>query len=311
MPARFRRSFDPLSLQRLGLSWLGRALTYLVLAEVTYVFLYPVVYMASTSFKSPADLYDLTVYWIPTELYVEHYDIALEATNYFHSLRNSVITSLPAAIGQVLICSFVAYGFARIPFPGRDLMFLLVIFTFVIPPQTVVVPLFFLYLELGWLNTYWPWIAPAWLAHGVKGAIFVLIFRQFFRGLPVELEDAAFVDGAGRLRVFWQIILPLASPAILVVFLFSLVWHWNDVFMPTVFLHGGLDNATLPSRLLMIVTYFFSQAAGKGDGVAHGAHVNDGLMMAATVLVVLPQILIYIFLQRYFVESIDRTGLVE
>ena len=107
-----------------------------MLAEVTYVFLYPVVYMASTSFKSPADLYDLTVYWIPTELYLDHYDIALEATNYFHSLRNSVITSLPAAIGQVLICSFVAYGFARIPFPGRNLMFLLVIFTFIVPPQT-------------------------------------------------------------------------------------------------------------------------------------------------------------------------------
>ena len=86
MPARVRRWFDHLSLQRLGLSWLGRALTYLVLAEVTYVFLYPVVYMASTSFKSPADLYDLTVYWIPTELYLDHYDIALEATNYFHSL---------------------------------------------------------------------------------------------------------------------------------------------------------------------------------------------------------------------------------
>ena len=302
--ARLRLWIDPLVLQRHALRLIGRVLTYVILLEVTYVFLYPVLYMVSTSLKSASDIADITVYWVPTELYFDNFDLAFEALTYFHAMKNSLITSAPAAAGQVLVCAFVAYGFARISFPGRDLLFLMVLLTFVIPPQTILVPLFFLYLKLGWLNTYLPWIVPAWLGHGVKGALFVLIFRQYLRGLPWELEDAAFVDGASRLRVFWQIILPMATPAILVVLLFSMVWHWNDSFLPLMFL-SDMEEMPLPARLVQVVSYFWRRTEN------YGLQYSEGLLMASTVLVVLPQLVLYIFVQRYFVESINRTGLVE
>src|SRR5439155_25841025 len=154
----------------------------------------------------------------------------------------------PPAFGQVLSCSFLAYGLAPLRFPGREPLFLLVLFTFLIPPQTIIIPLFILYRHLGWIDTFYPFIVPSFLGHGLQGALFILVFRQFFKGLPSELEDAASIDGANPFRTFFQIMLPLARPAILVVLLFSLVWHWNDYFEPTMFFYRQ-DFFTLPMRL--------------------------------------------------------------
>jgi multiple sugar transport system permease protein len=302
-PALMRRPIDGQVARRRALHVISRALTYLVLLEVTYVFLYPILYMVSTSLKTTADLNDVTVYWIPRTLNWANYPVAMFALNYWQSVMNSVDTTLPAALGQVVVCSFVAYGFARIRFPGRDVLFFLVIFTFVVPPESILVPLYFVYLKLGWVNTYLPFLIPPWFGHGIRGALFVLIFRQFFRGLPWELEDAAFMDGAGRFRVYWQIMLPLAGPVILVVLLFSIVWNWNDSFLP-MFL-SDVNKLTLPARLSGILQTMW-------ESMSHYGHEwDESLIMAATTLVILPQVILYIFAQRFFVESIDRTGLVE
>jgi len=258
-----------------------------------------------TSLKTVEDLADITVSWIPTQLFLGHYTFAFRILGYLQGLLNSLTISVPAAIGQIVAGSFVGYGLARMPFPGREALFFLVLFTFLIPPQTIVVPLFTFYRDLGWLNTYYPFIVPPFLGFGVKGALFILIFRQFFRGLPWELEDAALIDGASPLRVYWRVMLPLASPAILVVLLFSLVWHWNDYFQSNTFLLRE-EKFTLPMRLATIAGRI--QQTGLGYSTDD---YNEGLMMAATVLVILPMLLFYALAQRYFVESVDRTGLVE
>lgn len=296
---------DPAVVQRRALFWVGRALTYIVLIDVSFMFLFPVFYMVTTSIKSPEDLADPTVIWVPHAIYWLNYTLAYQILNYIPALENSLQIAVPAALFQILSCSFIAYGFARMRFPGREPLFLLVIFTFLIPPQTIIVPLFILYKNLGWLNTPYPFIVPPIFGHGLQGALFILVFRQFFRGLPWELEDAASIDGANPFRVYFQIMLPLAVPAILVVLLFSLVWHWNDYFGPTMFFFTP-DRFTLPMRLSVLWTVLDQTTQGEAS-----VYFNEALSMAATLLVVLPPLVIYLFTQRFFVESIDRTGLVE
>lgn len=305
LPANARSWLDPTVLQRRSLFLLARSLTYLVLVDVSFVFLFPVLYMLTTSLKSPEDLADITITWVPRGIYWLNYALAYQILNYLPALENSLEISVPAAIGQVIMCSFIAYGFARIRFPGREVLFFLVIFTFLIPPQTIIVPLFILYKNLGWINSIYPFVVPPFLGHGLDGALFILVFRQFFRGLPWELEDAASIDGASPFRIYWQIMLPLATPAILVVFLFSFVWHWNDYFQPTMFFMTQ-EHFTLPMRLSVLWTVLDQMTLGQ----AHD-YFNEALSMAATLLVVLPPLVIYLFTQRFFVESIDRTGLVE
>ena len=283
-----------------------RIATYIILINVCFVFLFPVIYMFSTSLKTVADLADLTVLWIPRTFFWRNYELAISGMLYWQAARNSVIISLGSGILQTVACSFVAYGFARIPFPGRDVLFLLVLFTFLVPPQTIIVPLFILYRNLGFMDTYFPFLMPALFGHGLRGALFILVFRQFFRNLPYELEDAARIDGAGPFSVYWRIMLPLAAPAIIVVFLFSLVWHWNDFFEPTIYLFDQ-NNFTLPLRLSILSAALLQMLAGQGAG----DEFNEAVIMAASFLVVMPPLVVYLFTQRYFVESVDRTGLVE
>ena len=283
-----------------------RIATYIILINVCFVFLFPVIYMFSTSLKTVADLADLTVLWIPRTVFWRNYELAISGMLYWQAARNSITISLGSGILQTVACSFVAYGFARIPFPGRDLLFLLVLFTFLVPPQTIIVPLFILYRNLGFMDTYFPFLMPSLFGHGLRGALFILVFRQFFRNLPYELEDAARIDGAGPFSVYWRIMLPLAAPAIIVVFLFSLVWHWNDFFEPTIYLFDQ-NNFTLPLRLSILSAALLQMLAGQGAG----DEFNEAVIMAASFLVIMPPLIVYLFTQRYFVESVDRTGLVE
>lgn len=311
-----------------------RSVTYLILADIGFVFLFPVFYMIATSFKSIQDLTDPTIVWIATGFDWQNYVLAWQSLDFIHSFANSAQIAILAAVGQVVSCAFVGYGFGRIPFPGRELLFLLVIFTFLVPPETIIVPLFILYktmprlaidinfaafphiiattgsfgpsniMDHGWIDTYWPFIFPSFVGEGLKGPVFILIFRQFFRGLPWELEEAARVDGAGPLATFFRIMLPLAKPAILVTFLFSIVWHWNDFLEPLIYLNRR-ELFTLPMRLSVLGTALNDVTGGAGS-----EFYNEALTMAACLLVILPLLVLYVFTQRFFTESIDRTGVV-
>lgn len=281
-----------------------RFLLYLMLANIAFAFLLPVMYMASSSLMTIADFIDPAVYWIPTKLNWDNFVYSFEAMIYPRALKNSATIAILAMAGQVVTCAMAGYGFGRIRFPGREMLFMLVLFTLIVPPQTIIVPLFILYRDLGWIDTYMPFIVPAFFANGLWGALFVIIFRQFFRRLPYELEDAARIDGCGGLRIFGQIMLPLAKPAIVVSILFSLVWHWNDFYEPMMYLMTPAKY-TVPLRL-EILESSLQEVTGQA-----GTLFNEPLIMAASFLVVLPPLILYLFAQRHFVESVERTGLVD
>lgn len=280
-------------------------LIYLMLINIAFAFLLPVIYMGSTSLKTIQDFVDPGVYWIPRQAYWENLTLAFEGMRYTIALKNSMTIVFFGAIGQIVSCGLAGYGFARFQFPGRDLLFLFVLFTFIVPPQTIIVPLFILYRKLGWIDTFLPFTVPAFFAHGLRGSLFILIFRQFFKRQPYELEEAARVDGCGPFRTFGQIMLPLARPALLVTFLFSLVWHWNDFYEPMMYLMKP-QNFTVPLRLSILQASLNEITGGQANEL-----FNEPLIMAACFLVVIPPLILYVFTQRFFVESIERTGLVD
>lgn len=285
--------------------WFSLGLVYVLLIDIAFAFLLPVIYMASTSLMTVQDFLDPGVYWIPRGIYWDNLVLSFESMDYLTGLQNSATIVFFGTLGQIISCGLAGYGFARFNFPGRDVLFLLVLFTFIVPPQTIIVPLFILYRELGWIDTFLPFTVPAFLGHGLRGSLLVLIFRQFFKRQPYELEEAAYIDGSGPIRTFTLIMLPLARPAILVAFLFSLVWHWNDYYEPMMYLMKQ-QNFTVPLRLSILQQGLQEMTGGQG-----GDLFNEPLIMAACFLVVLPPLFLYLLTQRFFVESIERTGLVD
>jgi multiple sugar transport system permease protein len=269
-------------------------------------------YMFSKSLMTPADLTDASVQWLPKKLSFSNYEYAFEELVFVKSFFNSMVTSLIPALIQILTCAIAGYGLARYRFPGYTLLLGMVLFSFLVPPQTIVVPIYMLFSDMNWINTYFPYIVPPLFGHGLRGALFVLIFMQFFRGLPYQMEEAARIDGASAFRTFWSIMMPLARPAMLVVFLFSLVWHWNDLFQPSLFTMLN-ENFNL--------TQYLSIMDGKGEqelsqGLGGAASDLVGLaptfqnrVMAGALMTILPMLLLYLFTQRYFVEGVERAGI--
>lgn len=284
---------------------IGLLILYLVLADIAFMYLTPFLYMVSTMFKTTADLLDPTVKWIPTAFQWDNLKLAWQGLKFPEALKNSLFIAGLSAVGQVIFCSVAGYAFARLKFPGKNILFALLVFSFLIPPQTLIIPLYVLFKNLGLLGTHWGVILPAMLGHGIRGALFVIIFRQFFMTLPRELEDAALIDGAGPFRVYWRVMIPLAKPAILVVFLFSFVWHWNETFVTGMML-GGQD---LPLSLSLF--NLNKVLSGLYPDAEAGFDLNETIRMAASFLIIMPPLLVYMFAQRWFVEGVERTGLVE
>ena len=292
---------------------MGLLLRWAVLLEFAYVYSFPVIHMVTNSIKRTAEFHNPVIRLFSRQPTLEGYRLAWDVMEYPVPLRNSFLISSAAVLGQTLVGAMVAYGFARLRFPGRDLLFGVLLFTIIVPLQVVIIPQYMLYTDLGWINTYLPMMVPPFFGQGIRAGILLIVYRQFFRGLPFELQDAAYVDGAGPLRAFWQIMLPLAKPAILVVALFSLVWTWNDHFTPFMMLRDP-TLYTLPLRVYDFRALLMGQYGFLGSGAGSKGKqplAPQSVIPAAIVLTVLPLLVIYMFTQRYFTRSIDRTGLVE
>jgi len=293
-------------------SILGAFFFYFVIISLAFVFVYPLLYMISKSLMRPQDVADATIQWIPKEFSLRNYKVAMDYLNYWPGLFNSVLGSFGSAILQIVSCSLVGYGFARYRFPGQGFFLGLVVFTFLVPPQTIVVPLFRMFLDMGMIDTPLPIILPSLLGHGLKGSLFVLIFIQFYRRLPNVLEEAARIDGAGAFRTYWTIMFPLARPAMLVVFLFSVVWHWNDLFEPSLYLRlPEFYNLTQNMALFNGVANLDLQSvtSSVSSGALGAAPTLQNQIMAGVMLTLLPILILYLFTQRYFVESVERAGI--
>jgi multiple sugar transport system permease protein len=298
---------------------ISRISLYLVLSALSFVFVYPLLFIVSQSLMMPSDVSDSTVQWIPRALNFLNYKDAFAALGgsanrtYWDAFGLSVIISFGSAVLQVFSCALAGYALGRYRFPGYMFCLSLVLFAFLVPPQTIVVPLFQLFSDFHWINTFYPFIIPSGLGHGLKGALFVLIFIQFFHRLPSVLEEAARIDGASAYRTYWTIMLPLARPAMLVVFLFSVVWHWNDMFEPNLFLR--IPNFYNLSQTLGIFNGLGTSqidAATAGLTAAQTIGAAPTIMnkiMAGAMLSILPMLILYLFTQRYFVEGVERAGI--
>jgi multiple sugar transport system permease protein len=289
-----------------------RLAVYVLLFSVAYVFLFPFLYMVVTSLKTARDLADYTVNWIPRSLHFENYRVAMVALRYWPYLRNSVIIAALAMLGHVAGGSFIGYGFARYEFPGRKVLFGVVVLSLIVPIQAIIIPMYMVYSNLGWLNSYLPLVLPTFLGFGLRGGLFIFIFRQFFVRLPTELEDAARIDGCSFIRTYRSIVIPLSQPAVLVSSILALVWHWHDAYEPSIYLR---DPSRLPLPSLLVSLFDLLRNAGEDlqsfvEGDLALAY-NDAVAMAATFLVVLPVLVVFAVVQRYFIQGVERTGLVE
>ena len=290
-------------------SVLTRAGVYLFLCDLAFVFLFPFFYMLVTSVKSSMDLQDLTVNWIPNTIMLSNFKDAFQLLNYPVHAVNSGIVTIVSTLGHLISCSFVGYGLARFRFKGRSLVFALVIFTIIVPVQVIIIPQYIMFINLYWTNTFLPIVLPTFLGIGLRGGLFIFIFRQFFQGLPPALEDAAKIDGCGYIKTFFSIVLPVAKPSIVVTCILSIVWHWNEYFEASIYL-GRPNIMPLPS-MLPAVYEAYKKLSVPLTGAANSVTVTEGTVMAATFLVVLPLLILFLFVQRQFVEGVERTGIVE
>ncbi|ASS66130.1 MULTISPECIES: carbohydrate ABC transporter permease [unclassified Paenibacillus] len=286
---------------------LAKLVIYALLSIVAYLYLQPLLYMVSTMLKDMSDLLDPTVKWIPRAVTWENLSKAVKGLQYPEALRNTTLIALSCSLAQVLLCAMTGYALARLAVPFKGLITALVILTFLIPPQVIIIPLYVIFSKLGLLNTLFVFLVPALFGQGLKGALFILIFRQFFRAQPASLEEAAKLDGASSFRLFFRIMLPLAQSACLVVFLFSFIWYWNMYYEPSMFLANGFTPLSI--RLDNLEDVLNPSLLGNTHFITNP--VTEGTKMAAAFLIILPPLLIFMVLQRWFVAGIERTGIVE
>jgi len=289
---------------------------YFVLTSLALVYVAPIISMIVTSFMSFSDLINPTTNWIPRSFEWSNYQqawIALsawpatlfpEGFTFLESvgrstLINTLLITLPSAFFQVFSCAIAGYAFGRLEFPFKRFFFVLLILVFVVPPQAQIIPLIMAYRDLGILNTPLVFWGPAFFGHGVRGSLFVFVFMQFFRKLPKDLEEAAMVDGVNPFMIFLKVMMPLAKPAFMVVFLFALVYHWTESMLSST-LYSLFP--TFAVRIMMVMN----------PGAIIGMTITSRTVhMATGVIMMAPLLVIYFFTQRTFTESIERTGLVE
>ena len=267
-----------------------RALVYAALLAVAAVMVVPFLWMLSTSLKGSEGIFAIPPQWIPEDPRWENYAAVFERMPFLTYLRNSALVTVLSIVGTVLSSSMVAYAFACLRWPGRDALFVFVVATMMLPLQVIMIPLFVIFKELGWLNTYKPLIVPTFLG---GGAFNIFLLRQFFLTLPRELFDAARMDGASEWRIYWSIALPLARPALVTVAILTFMFAWNDFTGPLIYLSDQLKS-TLALGLALFV----------------GQHQTEwGVLMAASVLMMLPVLALFFLFQRYFIQGFTMSGM--
>ena len=275
---------------------------YALLISIGFVYIYPLLTMVSTSFKSTSDLINPTVNWIPSTFYIENYTRAFKVLKYPQTLGQSLLVTLLPAILQTLVTSLIGYGFAKFEFPLKKLFFALVLLTFIIPSQVYTIPKYVMFNNLNLLGTLWSIILPSLFGQGINSAVFVLIFYQFFKMSPKVLDEAADIDGANEYKIFFRVNVPLAGPAYLTTFLFSFVWYWNETYLSSLFLNDS-KWTTLQIRLAYFVSDYKSQYSEATQ------MLNEGIRLAATLLIILPMFIMYLLLQKYFIKGVEQSGI--
>ncbi len=262
---------------------------YIVLIVVGLFFLFPFVWLVDTSLKDDVQIFTYPPKWIPDPVMFSNYADALTQIPFMHYVGNTVRIVVLAVLGNVISAPIVGYAFAKLHWKGRDKVFILVLATMMLPFQVTMIPLYSMYVKIGWINSIAPLVVPDFFGK----AFFIFLMRQFFLTIPEEISQAARIDGASEFRIFWNIILPLAKPAVVTVALFAFIWSWTDFLGPLIYL---TDNSkwTISIGLSQFTT-------------SHG--LDWKLLMAGSTMFMLPMIVIFFFMQKVFIEGITTSGL--
>lgn len=310
---------------------------FMILFGLCFVIVYPLIYMVSTAFRPAVQMADPSVIWLPKSLTLSNIIDVISIIDFGPTLANTLIINIGCSLISVVVCAITGYGFARFDFKFKGLLFAIVLMQIIVPPQIIVIPMYlqYAYFDIFGLidmlkgmgsttflgfdiltnpqgNSYVSLIdnaivmyAPALFVNGIKSGLFIFIFRQFFRGLPKELEDAAYLDGCGPVKTFIKIMIPNASSSFLTVFLFAIVWYWNDYYISsTYFINNNTIALALQKLDITLTNVLF-------DGEADVSIRRKIVWLEAGCLITIAPILVmYTFLQKYFTEGLERSGLV-
>lgn len=261
----------------------AKMIAFLFLVVGAAIILVPLLWTVTTSLKTPAEVFGENFF--PTVWKWSNYVDAVQVIPFFKYLGNTVFILIPVLIGTVFSAALCAYGFARFNFRGKRGLFLVLLATMMLPGQVTMIPMFLVFKELGWVDSFLPLIVPAFFG---GGAFNIFLIRQFMRGIPRDLDEAAFMDGANRWSIFTKVMMPLCKPPLIAVAIFTFMGVWNDFQGPLIYLNST-DNYTLALGLSMFKGMY---------------NIEWNMLMAATVLVMLPALIVFFFLQKYFIEGI-------
>lgn len=287
-----------------------------IIFGLSFVILYPILYMISTSIRPQSEMNDPSIMWIPKTIRFENFVEVWNAINYPSTLWNTLVLNIVSSVLQVGTCALTGYGFARFKFKGKNFFFALVLLQIIVPVQIILIPQYsqFRYFDIfGLFNalmgdsinlvgTNFSMYIPALMCNGIRAGLFIYLFRQFFRGLPKELEDAAYLDGCGPFKTFISVMIPNAASSFLTVFIFSIVWYWNDYYVSSMYFNDPNTIALKVNSISVIISMYLDNQVGVATDYVVW-------MEAACLLAIAPIVIMYIFLQKYFTEGIARAGL--
>lgn len=291
---------------------------FLILFGLAFVIMQPMLYMISTAIRPQAEMSDPSVMWIPKTFTIDNLTDVWTAVKYPQLIGNTLLVNIICSLLQVITCSITGYGFARFKFKGKGLLFGIVIMQIVVPVQIILIPQFmqFRYFDifgifnaitgsaLNLTDSPWALYLQALFCNGIRAGLFIFLFRQFFRGLPKELEDAAYLDGCGPFQTFVRIMVPNARTSFLTVFIFSVVWYWNDSYVSGMFYTKSNTVALAIQNLDNTISAWLNGGTPQGTAADYLVWIEAGCLLS-----LIPILVMYIFLQKYFIEGVERSGI--
>ena len=325
--ANVRLDKNKLALKNKGTQFTVSTLRMIFLIGMSFVMVYPVLFILSEAFKGAQDVHDSTVVWLPKHYSMRAMEIAMHILDFKDAITNTVMVTLPSVVLQLVSSLLAGYGFARFKFRGRSILFAVLIFTIIVPVQTYMIPLYagfrnFDYFGIGsliglftgkpltanLLNSNTPFYLMAALGAGIRSGLYIFMLRQFFVGMPRELDEAASIDGCGPFAVFVKVMLPNAIPMMVTIVVFSLVWYWNDYYLSGMF----FEETTPLSLKLAMESKSAELLANNVPAEMESDYriLKQGILACGCLLTITPPLILYIFAQRYFTEGLERSGIV-
>ncbi len=277
---------------------------YVFFLSLSYVLLYPFIYIIVNSIMGITDSYDATVTWVPKEPTLEHFVNAWKVFGVGSALPRSVFYEIVTALIQFITCAVAAYGMARFKFRGQGILSGLMILNILVPAMMIIIPSYAQFSTFNMIGTPWVFYLPGIAGVGLKGGLYIYIYTQFFKGLPKELEEAAWIDGAGPWKTFLTIVLPSSGSSLITVLLFSVIWHWNDYFLAQMY----MNEPTLPVAIKGFSETSIVASLGISGDLASRMEVQ--VLLSGCLMFLVPMIIFYVVIQRKFVASIATSGIV-